>query len=102
MFKRTIIAGAVFGMAAAAPPASAQTPCTDLATMIRTLQDRHGETHQATGLQGSVQLMEMWASEETGTWTILITKPDGKSCIVAAGKSWTPVDAPLAAMDSPT
>ena len=102
MFKRTIIAAAVFGMAAAAPPASAQAPCDDRSTIIRVLQEKHGETHQGTGLQGSAQLLEFWSSDETGSWTILATHPNGKSCIVAAGRSWTPNDAPMVALGNPT
>jgi len=30
------------------------------------------------------------ASEETRTWTVLLTRPDGISCAVAAGRGWEP------------
>ena len=41
--------------------------------------------------------MEVYASPETGTWTIAVTTPDGTMCLVAAGQGFEEVDAPLPA-----
>jgi hypothetical protein len=50
------------------------------------------------GLHQSDAVMEIYASEETGTWTILVTRPDGQACLIAAGRMWeahmTPARAP--------
>jgi hypothetical protein len=32
-------------------------------------------------------LVELFASPETGSWTILVTRPDGVTCLLAAGHS---------------
>ena len=32
-------------------------------------------------------LYELFVAD-TGTWTILVTRPDGTSCIAASGESW--------------
>jgi hypothetical protein len=32
--------------------------------------------------------MEIYASDETGTWTILVTLPSGQACLIAAGESF--------------
>ncbi len=32
--------------------------------------------------------MEIYASDETGSWTIIVTLPDGMACLVAAGQSY--------------
>lgn len=56
--------------------------------MIERLEDRYGETLQSLGLQENSSLLEVYASDSTGTWTILITRPDGVACLVASGQSW--------------
>ena len=90
MFKRLISAGFVFGMAIAAPPAHAQAQANCGARNVITakLQESFKESHRASGLQDSARLVEFWTSEETGTWTVLITQPNGTSCIAASGRAW--------------
>ena len=43
-------------------------------------------------------MIEVYSSDETGTWTILVTRPDGTSCLLAAGQRWEqdvqPISAP--------
>ncbi|CUK09776.1 hypothetical protein Q8W37_08660 [Shimia thalassica] len=90
MFKRLITAGLLFGMAAAAPPAFAGN-CGLRNTVIERLQSKYSETLSARGLQGhqtSATMVEVWASEETGTFTVIVTSPQGVSCVVAAGTDW--------------
>ena len=45
------------------------------------------ESGKAIGIAGQVNLVEVFASK-AGTWTILFTTPQGKTCIIAAGSSW--------------
>ena len=88
MFKRLTIAGMLFGMLAAAPPAFARDNCGVRETVVAKLQDRYSESLVAGGLQANqnVQTMvEVWASEKTGTFTMLLTSPEGVSCVVAIG-----------------
>jgi len=33
-------------------------------------------------------MVEIWTSEASGTWTILITQANGQTCVAAAGKNW--------------
>jgi len=42
----------------------------------------------AFGLQSNGNLLQVYASEDKNTWTVVSTTPAGLSCIVAAGKSW--------------
>lgn len=43
----------------------------------------------ATGVSKDGQKMvEVLTSEDGATWTILVSSPDGTSCIVAFGKNW--------------
>jgi hypothetical protein len=79
-----------------AAPVMAQNPnCAEREQVVSRLAERYGETLQSMGLRGDNGVMEIYASEETGTWTILITGPDGMACMVAAGELWEGDAAPL-------
>lgn len=40
-----------------------------------------------TGPDGRAQVLEIFASE-AGSWTAVVTRPDGLSCLVASGQAW--------------
>ena len=56
--------------------------------MIETLRKRFGETQTAIGLAGPKAAVEVWRSVKTGSWTILLTRPDKLSCVIASGRDW--------------
>ncbi len=101
MYKRVLTAALVFGMLAAAPPAAqAQLACGERTAMVERLSRTYGEARKGAGLAGQTALFEVWASNATGTWTILKTAPNGLACVVAAGENWRddrPVFTPAAA-----
>jgi hypothetical protein len=87
MFKRLMGLSLIFGMAATAPPAYAAN-CAARDTVIARLQTAFSEDLKVGGLQkvrSKHSVMEIWASDETGTYTVLLTDANGISCIVAAG-----------------
>lgn len=55
------------------------------------LADRYGETRRAVGLAGTTAVMELYASDETGTWTITLMLPDGQMCLMASGTNYEAV-----------
>lgn len=69
-------------------PVAAQTACLPRAEVIASLGGRFGETLAGGGLQSETRLIEVWRSTETGTFSVVLTRPDGMSCILAAGMSW--------------
>lgn len=70
-------------------PAFAQgASCADRNLIVDRLSQKYGETRQSAGLNQNNGMVEVFASTDTGTWTILITMPNGKSCLMAAGKAW--------------
>ena len=82
---------AAFVLVANAPQialAQVALPCGDRTTIVEKLSAKYGEARQATGLNTSSNLIEVFSSEETGSWTILMTDAQGKSCLVAAGEHW--------------
>ncbi len=97
MFKRVLSAGLLFGMAATAPPALAGN-CALRTEVIDRLQSKYSESLTAGGLQGTqnVQTMvEVWASEKTGTFTVILTSPQGISCVVATGTDFFKREGPF-------
>ena len=69
-------------------PLLAQVNCAERDAVVDRLETGYGETFAGGGLQSSSQIIEVWASEDQGTWTILMTRPDGMSCIMASGTDW--------------
>ncbi len=84
------------GIALPAAPAGAQMQysapvqmvCGKRADMVRQLGEKYGETRRSMGLAAGRGVVELYASEETGSWTILITSPQGTACMMAAGQAF--------------
>jgi hypothetical protein len=90
MYKRTLTTSVlILGLAAAAPPvAQAQMACGTRDSVVAKLGEKYGEVRRGGGLAGPTAIFEVWASEATGTWTILKTTPDGFACVMAVGEGW--------------
>ena len=89
MYKRVLTAALVFGMLATAPPAAqARLSCGNRTAMVEQLSRTYGEIRKGAGLTGQTALFEVWASDVSGTWTILKTHPNGMACLIAAGENW--------------
>ena len=82
LFAVTIAALSTAGMSAA------QTNCAERDAMTGALASKYGESFAGGGMQSSTRIIEVWFSEEKGTWTILMTRADGTSCVMAAGTDW--------------
>lgn len=72
----------------ASTPATAQQSCADRASVIKHLAGKYSETPIAAGLSHSGGVIEVLASRNGASWTIIITLPSGVSCPVAAGETW--------------
>ena len=90
MFKRLIASALLFGAAATAPPAHAMN-CAQRDAVVERLKSVYSEALTAGGLQGrqaNTTMTEVWTSESSGTFTVIVTNPQGVSCVVAAGTDW--------------
>ncbi|MDA5092929.1 hypothetical protein O2N63_02420 [Aliiroseovarius sp. KMU-50] len=91
MFKRLVSSALIFGAASLAPPvpaAHAMPSCAPRIDLVEKLSAQYSEGLVGGGLQSQKELLEVWSSPETGSFTILVTNANGVSCIVAAGKNW--------------
>ncbi|WP_342076660.1 hypothetical protein [Yoonia sp. SS1-5] len=95
-----------FGIGAmmlAANHANAQTHnCAAHAAVVERLADRYGESRQSIGLGSDNSVVEVFASSETGSWTIVVTRPGGPTCLVAAGQNFQMVAEALPNADGAT
>lgn len=90
MFKRLLATGLIFGMCALAPPALAAS-CAEREVMVKRLAEKYNERLALAGLQHArpaQKLMEVWASDATGSFTVIVTSPAGIACIVATGTDY--------------
>lgn len=86
------------GLIAGTPAAEAEgrPACAERTELVQKLKDRFGETLRSVGLHQTDGVVEVYSSDSTGTWTILVTRPDGIACLLAAGQMWEQDVAPLA------
>ena len=70
--------------------AQQQRPCVERTDLLKHLESKFDEAPVAMGLTTRGGLLEVVVSR-TGSWTIIVTAPNGISCGVAAGESWESV-----------
>ncbi|MGO1117368.1 hypothetical protein ACTL6U_01580 [Rhodovibrionaceae bacterium A322] len=55
------------------------------------LATKYSEAPVAVGVTSSGALLEVLSTGEGTTWTVILTRPDGVSCLLAAGEGWQPL-----------
>jgi hypothetical protein len=93
-----IAAPALAAVAILSPPdstarAQSQTPaqtqqCDQRNRVIGHLAQKYKEAPVAIGVTASGGLVEVLTTGDGGTWTIILSNPNGISCLVAAGEGW--------------
>ena len=73
--------------------------CSDHGAMARMLAENWGESRQSIALDAGNAVVELYASAETGTWTLTVTQPGGQTCMVASGHAYEVLDEPLPVLD---
>ena len=70
--------------------ANAQSPgnCADHARIVERLASAYGETRQSIAMSADNSVIEIFASLDTGSWTITITQAGGPTCLVASGQDY--------------
>ena len=81
----------IMGLVLATPrSATAQNArnCAPREVVVGRLADNYGETRQSIGLGANNAVVEVFASDDSGTWTITVTMPNGVTCLVASGQAF--------------
>ena len=67
--------------------AAAQMACLPRTDIISKLAEKHKEKQIAIGLETGGRLIEVFTSD-SGSFTILVSYPNGISCIASSGENW--------------
>jgi len=73
--------------------------CSERKKFTSYLSEKYNEVPKAIGLVSNSGMMEVFVSEK-GTWSILMTTPNGITCLIAAGDNWQGIK--LAKIDTPS
>lgn len=68
--------------------ARAEPVCASHEAVSKQLEQRYAEAPIAMGLANSGKLVQVFASADGVSWTVVLTEPDGTSCIAASGRYW--------------
>lgn len=90
---KSVLSTIALGLTAAiltlpAPANARQQACAERDKVLRKLESAFGETRQSIGLGANNDVVEVFASAETGSWTITVTRPDGTTCLIASGQAF--------------
>lgn len=87
------------GILLAAPVEAAPASCGPHDVVVDYLARTFQETPAGAGTANSGGLVELFTAPKGRSWTLIYTGPDGQSCMIAAGRGWTP---PLPGPDETT
>ena len=65
-----------------------QMPCGMRADVIDQLQGKYGESRRISGMNPR-GVVELYAQDANGAWTIVLNFPNGATCVLAAGNGYT-------------
>ena len=84
---RAVVAAALCGILAPAANAASKQ-CADYNEVMGFLSEKHAEAPVARGLSQDGRLVEVMASADGASWSIVVSKPDKSACIALAGEGW--------------
>lgn len=85
MMKRMSAIVAMASLCATPLTAQAGPSCAPRDVVVERLATKYGESRQSIGLGANNAVMEVFASDTSGTWTIIVTTASGLTCLVASG-----------------
>ncbi len=66
----------------------AQVPCSQRDKIVDWLAVKYKEAPIAAGVSSNGRLIEVLSTHDGETWTLIVTSPDGNSCMIASGQGW--------------
>lgn len=93
MIRSSLLAIVAAVVLLGATPTSAQVKCGDRSKMIGYLDKDYQESRSGLGLASNGAVVELYTAK-TGTWTMLITRPGGSTCVIGSGENWEIQSAP--------
>jgi len=84
--SRATLLGAVLILTSSAT--MAQVPCGQRDRIVKWLSGNYEEAPVASGVSSKGSLIEGLSTNDGHTWTLIVTSPEGNSCIIASGEGW--------------
>ncbi len=85
----TIAAAVLLGPLGARAQIQTQTrQCDQRAKVLGHLAQKYKEAPIAVGVTSSGGIVEVLTTGDGETWTIILSDPNGTSCLIAAGEGW--------------
>ena len=75
-----------------APALAQQQPCGPTGPFEKSLTKQYGEVPVVASITGQGFPMLIFANPKTGTFSVTVRRPGKITCIVQAGKDWTPIE----------
>ncbi len=90
--SRTILAAILAVLFLAAPTKAQQMMprgpvCGERTALVDQLKRKYGEQTKSMGLAANGLVLEILTAK-SGSWTVLVTTPQGVTCLIAAGEHW--------------
>lgn len=86
--NKTVLALALALASMAGPGLAEGAACAPRDVVVQRLADAYGETRRSMGLAAHGAVVEVFASDSSGSWTITVTGTDGITCLIAAGQAF--------------
>ncbi len=86
-YLTAILGALLIGWGAFSSSAQAQTICGERGAIVASLEKTYSEAPVSMGLGSNGAIIEVFASP-SGTFTIILTRPNGLTCVMAAGENW--------------
>jgi hypothetical protein len=86
-FIRSLLAVAVI-LPLSGAPAGAQQLCSQHGKVIGQFAKVYQENPVAAGLTQDGRMIEVLSTDDGRTWTIVVSKPNGETCVIMAGEGW--------------
>ena len=91
--KKVLIAASILAASQFATVAAQAATCAERSYVIAQLENRFGETLQAVSAPRQSAVLEVYASRQTESWTVLLSFTRGLTCLVASGNGFETLEA---------
>ncbi len=90
MIRATLLAFLFIGLfpASAQEPAEPAESCGTISELSDSLEWTYAESPRAIGITGDGDVISLWIDENSGTFTVILSKPGAESCVKFAGHDW--------------
>lgn len=83
-----MLSGGLSGPGLLAAEAETGGACDRRDAVLGLLADRYSEAPIALGVTSGGSLIELLTDARGDTWSIVVTSPEGESCLVLSGQGW--------------